>query len=356
VSIFEQLNDAGDSDRRRELAREVANLFFVAEERGFERTQVDDFGHIMCKLLDNMQVDERVALSTRMSATENAPHSLAVSLARDDIKVASPMLENSAVLTEEDLVNIADETDTDHRLALSRRENLTSRVTDTLISHEESEVMRSVAENKTAEISETGYSTLVRHSTDDTTLLTVLVRRADLPEEHTKQLLPLLDEEQRKKVVAMMSQNGGAALKEMIVEAKSQSSTRKIDQSSQRIEGKALAKEVESGKASLTEASLRLAQERKPRALAIVFSEVSLLPETKTFGAIVNADSELLMLLCRALELPYGVFAEIDKLRCETVKIERTATADTQQGKYEAVTVENARKTLRFVNLMVKAS
>ncbi|HKI69256.1 MAG TPA: DUF2336 domain-containing protein, partial [Verrucomicrobiae bacterium] len=228
----------GDNDKRRELAREVANLFFAAEQKGFEHQQVDEFGNIMCRLLDNLDVGERVDLSARMAETERAPRVLAVKLANDEIEVATPMIEQSTVLTEDDLVAIADSKGTSHRVAVSRRENLTAKITDTLISHEESEVMRTVAENRTAEISEGGFSTLARHSTDDNELLTALVTRADVPEEHSRQLLPLLNEEQRAKVVSIVSSNGGSALRELASEAKTRSSTSKIEAGKQRIEGK----------------------------------------------------------------------------------------------------------------------
>ncbi len=354
MSIFSRLNEVDDVDRRRELAQEVANLFFVAEKRGFERNQVGEFDHIMCRLLDALEVDERVELSVRMSTSENAPRELAMSLANSEIEVARPMLTNSGVFGEDDLVHLAEANGMVHRLAISERANLTEKVTDTLISFEESEVMRSVAGNQTARISETGYSTLIRHSSDDVTLTTCLARRTDLPEDKAESLMALLDEEQRRKISLLVAQNNNGKLQDIVTRAKTEASGHKIDVSSQRLEGKALAKEIEEGRKDFGEVLLGLAQQRKPRAVAVVFSEISLLPEAKTFGAVVHADCELLMLLCRALELPFGIFTVLNKLRRETLRIEGVEPSEALQQKYEDIAVENARKTLRFVNLIVK--
>ncbi len=356
MSVFSKLNEVDDAGRRRELAQEVASLFFVAEKRGLERGQISEFGHIMCRLLDALEVDERVDLSVRMSASDHAPRDLAMSLASSEIEVARPMLTSSCVLGEDDLVSIAEQNGTGHRLAISERENLTERVTDTLISFEEYAVMRSVAGNETARISETGYSTLIRHSSDDVTLTTCLARRVDLPEDAARNLMSVLDEDQRKKVALLIAQEGNTQLRKMVEIARTEASTSKISTSSQRLEGKALAREVEAGRRELGEVVLDLAQHAKPRAIASLFSEVSLLPEAKTFGALVNTDSELLMLLCRALELPFGIFSVLNGLRKRTVKLEGTRDNEDLARKYEIVSVEQARKTLRFVNLIVKAS
>ncbi len=356
MSVFSRLNEVDDAGRRRELAQEVASLFFFAEKRGLERGQINDFGHIMCRLLDALEVDERVDLSLRMSASDNAPRDLAMTLANSEIEVARPMLTNSTVLGEDDLVSIAESKGLGHRLAISERENLSERVTDTLISFEEYAVMRSVAGNDTARISETGYSTLIRHSSDDVTLTTCLARRVDLPEDAAENLMSVLDDEQRKKVALLIAQEGNSQLRKMVEIARTEASTSKISTSSQRLEGKALAKEVEEGRRELDEVLLGLAQQGKARAIASVFAEVSLLPEAKTFGAMVNTDSELLMLLCRALELPFGIFSALNALRKQTVKLENADDGEDLMAKYEIVSTEQARKTLRFVNLIVKAS
>ena len=356
MSVFSKLKEVDDAGRRRELAQEVAGLFFVAEKRGLERGQINEFGHIMCRLLDELEVDERVDLSMRMSASDHAPHDLALRLANSEIEVARPMLTNSRVLGEDDLVSIAEGNGLGHRLAISERENLSERVTDTLISFEEYAVMRSVAGNATAHISETGYSTLVRHSSDDVTLTTCLARRVDLPEDAAKNLMSVLDDEQRKKVALLIAQEGNSQLRKMVEIARTEASTSKISTSSQRLEGKALARDVEAGRRELGEVALTLAQQGKARAIATVFAEVSLLPETKTFGAMVNTDSELLMLLCRALELPFGIFSVVNGLRKQAVKLDNTEDGEDLTIKYETVSVEQARKTLRFVNLIVKAS
>ncbi len=354
MSILDKLSAPDASENRVELGREVANLFFAAEKRGISEEQKDDFGEILSQLLSNLNLDERETMSGRMAVSENAPRKLVLTMAKDEVSVAEPVLRLSPVLTDDDLVEISETSTIDHRIVLSQRKNLSERVTDELIKHEEMPVMRAVASNPTAEISKVGYGQLATHSSNDRALANDLATRANLPSEVAEAIMPTLDAKARKNLKEMLAGYDGS-LQKVIAKAKDTSSKNVINRKSKRLQAKAMAKEIEDGKKSLEEVTLLLAQEERAHDLAMVFSEISLLPESKTFHAITDVNGDLLALICRAFDLPFGVYAAVEKMRRSLLHLPPKGTDD-RQNKYETVTVQAAQKTMRFVNIVIKSS
>lgn len=354
MDILASIGTAKDSEGRRELARQVATLFFVAEERGLEAGQSDKFGEVLCKLLAEMTLENQIGLSEKMSVSPNAPRDLARALAMSEIDIAQSMIRNSTVLRDDDLIEISQSTSTDHRLAMSKRENLSAGVTDSLISFEEGVVMRSVASNKTAQISDTGFSTLARNANGDAELLQQLAQRPDLPVDSGRQIMSLLDAEGKEKLSYLMTQNG-KSFDELVAKSKQQVSVEKIAESSQRISAKAYAEDVKSGRRSLSEVTSMLAQDRRAKCISVVFSAVSMLSETKVYHAVVNVDGQLLALMARALDLPFATYRQVDEMRRSLVKLP-FGSEDKLRISYENLNADEAKKTMRLVNIMSNVS
>lgn len=84
MGILKKLSAPDANQNRVQLGREVANLFFAAEKRGIDTQQRDEFGAILCQLLNSMDVDDRESISTRMAVSENAPHAVVLKMAHDE--------------------------------------------------------------------------------------------------------------------------------------------------------------------------------------------------------------------------------------------------------------------------------
>src|SRR5690606_37269254 len=98
--------------------------------------------------------------------------------------------------------------------------------------------------------------------------------------------------ERRRKVESLLAERDGAGLATFASDARSRIAENRIGQSRQKIEGKYYAKEVADDRLPLDYAIRVLAARNHPRALAVLIATVSLLPETKVFGAIVNSSNE----------------------------------------------------------------
>jgi uncharacterized protein (DUF2336 family) len=107
-------------------------------------------------------------LSKRLAPVENAPPEVIQKLARNDaIVVAGPVLAQSARLTSEDLIEIANTKSRAHLLAISERTYLDEDVTDCLLGHADGEIANRLAKNAGARFSEMGFTALIKHAEAD---------------------------------------------------------------------------------------------------------------------------------------------------------------------------------------------
>lgn len=339
------------SERRRELARQVVNLFVAAEREGQGRGQNEKFGEIFLNMLNDLELDEKILLSETMAHSEDASLPLIRQMSMDEAAVAAPILEHSPLLTEADLIAVSEGATTEHRLAVSRREaGLTTRVTDSLISFGEGAVLRSVTKNKTAEISANGFQTLAASAASDEELLSHLANRIDIPAECAEIILPRLSGELRAKLMALA--NRGSDLEDLVAKARSREAGHKLSARQQKLEAKALIEAIEKGQSKLDEVARKLAEEGRQHALFAVLSARSMLPLAKVTDAVFEVKGQLIGLICRALELSFDTYAACDALRRTSLHLPSGDRAKLEAG-YNALDVNEARRTLRLVSVMI---
>src|SRR5262249_60110704 len=129
-----------------------------------------------------IETKARAELPNQLAPVGNAPTQVVRRLARDDdIAVAGPLLKQSPRLAETDLVDIAQTKSQAHLLAISERPGIAEPVTDVLVRRGDQEVVRSVADNPEARISEGGFFTLVDRAEKDGVLAEKVGLRPDIP-------------------------------------------------------------------------------------------------------------------------------------------------------------------------------
>lgn len=179
---LEALSGETSPDKRREVLKRVTDLFFLTSER---QTPEDTatFGSVMERIAYELEVEARAELSERICQSENAPKRLVYLLATDEIPVAQPVLQNSPVLTDADLIQIAKTRGQPHLHAISKRTELNPPVTDVLVERGEEPVLLEVAYNQGAKFSHIGLGLLAEKARKSGDLLSALESRADLPPE-----------------------------------------------------------------------------------------------------------------------------------------------------------------------------
>ncbi|MFT6462893.1 MAG: hypothetical protein ACJA0Y_002403, partial [Maricaulis maris] len=186
MAVISKLNTLVDlareksSDRRRTLLREVTDLFF--EETPERDSAVSGrFDDVLSALAEQTAVDAREELSQRFSGTPLAPRGLVLKLAQDAIEVAGPMLSQSSVLSEDDLLSIAEKSGQDHLKAMSKRDAVSERLSDTIVRRGDDETVATLISNDGAQLSRETYETVSERAENSEVLQGPLVKRKDTP-------------------------------------------------------------------------------------------------------------------------------------------------------------------------------
>lgn len=176
--LFELARDKTVAGRRM-LVATIGDLFFsqhdVLSDR--ERSLMTE---ILRQLIHDVEVSVRRALAERLSEQPLAPHELVIALANDEIEVAHPLLVNSDVLQDLELIEIIRNRTLEHQLAIGIRKSVSEEVADALIATDSVDVIKTLLENHNAKISQRTMEYLVEQSQRVDTYQNPLLRRPDL--------------------------------------------------------------------------------------------------------------------------------------------------------------------------------
>ena len=192
ASLIPELEDViqhGTLEKRTSMLERISRLFIDGAE-SFNEDHVGLFDDVLCHLIDEIEAKARAEMSALLAPIGNAPSQLVRRLAHDDdISVAGPVISQSARLKEIDLVDIAKTKGQAHLFAISGRNNIGEAVTDVLVRRGDPEVVRNVAENQSARLSEGGFSALVHRAEADGVLAVKVGARTDIPPHLFRDLL-----------------------------------------------------------------------------------------------------------------------------------------------------------------------
>jgi len=188
------------SERRRELLREVTDLFFddIPQQGSSELSQYDG---VLSKLAEDTAEDARAELAERFADSPDAPHGLIMQLARDVIDVAAPILRKSNALSEDDLVAIAESTGQSHLKLLTTRKTLSEAVSDTIVRRGDDETVVSLVKNTGAKLSRTAFENITGRAETNPDLRAPLVARQETPTDLLNDLLTVVEARLRDRIL-----------------------------------------------------------------------------------------------------------------------------------------------------------
>lgn len=140
-------------------------------------------------LVRDVEKGVRRALSEAVASSANLPSAVANALARDHIDVAQPVLEQSPVLTDDELMDIVRTHAMQYALAVAGREQLSGRLAETLAEVGSAEVVRRLVGNAGAELSGKTVQSILEDYQDDHEVQNRLIKRPALPYELVDQLV-----------------------------------------------------------------------------------------------------------------------------------------------------------------------
>jgi uncharacterized protein (DUF2336 family) len=157
---------------------------------------------IILEIIKSAATSVRHQVAQRLARDPRAPKALVLALARDEISVAFPVLIESPVLDEADILDVLRTSPPEHRLGMLQRELLSETVATAVVDTRDPQIMRWLVENPGAKIPAAAMAVLVEASRAETGLQQPLINRADLTSELAAKLHAFVPDELRQQLVS----------------------------------------------------------------------------------------------------------------------------------------------------------
>lgn len=141
-------------------------------------------GDVLVELLRDADLALRISVAKRLVRLNEAPRTILIILAKDNIKVARHILEESKSLTDSDLIHIGRKVSTQHREVMAMRRKVSDAVVDVLAEFLEEGVVEALLKNKGAHFSETTLQRILTVSRQNQTYVKLLCKRDELRPSH----------------------------------------------------------------------------------------------------------------------------------------------------------------------------
>lgn len=162
----------------------------------------DLLSSIFMTLVVEAERDIRRRLAEKLAPVEWAPASLICVLALDEIEIARPVIAQSPVLRESDLVRLLLEATLEHQMEVARRPRLGAPVVAAILASAQPAVMTALAANAEVELTPENLARLVRAARRIATLRAPLARRRDLTPDLARELYVWVGQSLRQKLAA----------------------------------------------------------------------------------------------------------------------------------------------------------
>jgi uncharacterized protein (DUF2336 family) len=198
---LEEVVQHGSAEKRAETLRRITGLFLDGAP-SFNDEHVALFDDVIGCLIEAIEVKALAELARRIAPVPNAPHGVVTTLAKNDnIAVAGPVLKQARI-DDPDLKYIAETKSQAHLLALSTRLGISETLSDVLVRRGDGTVVRSVATNQKARLSDNAFTSLVKRAERDGVLAEKVGLRTDIPPRLFRQLLMQASEVVQKRLLA----------------------------------------------------------------------------------------------------------------------------------------------------------
>lgn len=337
------------SDKRRDLLREVSDLFIEdAEARDGEAGEHAD--EILTRIADEMAESVRAELAERFADAPNPPPGLIRKLAMDAIAVARPVLERSEALSDDDLVCVAHTRGQDHLRAIAARPELSETAADAVVARGDDHTLAALANNAGARLSRNALETLVDRAETAEALQAPLVNRAEMPADLLNEMLFYVGDRLRETILERNEGLDADALDEALKAARARLARRAsptppdYDEALRMVQSKKLRKQLNGP------VLIQYLKEGKQTAFEVALAELTGLDYAAARRVAENPAIDPLAIACRASDFDRDLFVGVAMLRPTRTK---RAAFDPEHLReiYDALPRDAAQRAIRFWRL-----
>jgi uncharacterized protein (DUF2336 family) len=346
---------AGSAEKHLETIKRVTELFLLSADT-YGEEQIELFGDVLERLIRTIElraladVGARVALaemSTQLASVKQAPPAVIRHLARnDEISIAGPVLTESARLSEDDLIELANTKGEQHLLAISGRWWLKEVVTDALLARHYPAVSRRLVNNPGARVSASGFAVVLAQAESDPELAVDTGIRVDLPSELRQQLLRSATEAVRARLLSRAPPHLFEEIRGAIAAA-SAGAGREMGKVRDFHAARRHVAQLRSH-GELTEAVLLdFARQRKYEETVVALAEMARTTVDVIRPLMQSLRDDGVLIPCRAADLGWETVAAILESRFASGAI-GPHELSRAKGQFTKLTRENAQRLLRF--------
>src|ERR1700716_2121753 len=355
VDEVETAINTGSAENRLETMKRVTDLF-LSSASSFNSEQIELFDNVLERLIKTIEiraiadVSARIALaemSAQLAPVSQAPPSVVRRLARhNEITVAGPVLTESARLSAEDLVEVAETKGEQHLLAIAGRWWLKEVVTDALLARRYPSVSRRIVSNPGARVSATGFAIVVAQAESDPELAVETGIRVDLPSGLRQQLLRTATEAARSRLLSRAPPHIFEEIRGAIAAAAA-GADREMSNARDFTAARRLVALLKNN-GELNEATLfGFAKQRKYEETVAALAELSRSTIEIIRPLMQSLRDDGVLFPCKAAELSWSTVSAVLESRFATGSMGPHELAKAR-SQFAEITPENARRLLRF--------
>ena len=346
------------SDKRRELLREITDLF-VEDPCSYSTAEADHMGGIMGQIAFKMEMEVRKHLADRMADLSEAPKNLIVQLANDDISVAQPVLEKSGVLDSEELLEIIQSQSQEHLMAISTRETVSAEVADGLVERGNDDVLVTLVKNKGAELSEQSQAKIVTRAQDNEALHAPLADRTDLSADCMENVFTMVSDALKDHILANTEDMDESVVDRLIQQARS-SVSRNAQDEEEAIRSSEAFIEDRMKMGGLDEKFLmRLLGKGQVDEFVAGLARMSKISTRTARRIVFETDGEALAVACKANSFSKATFTNVLAMSRREAKIRHGVEDDGTKQElldlYDQIPLQSAKRAIRFWNTREQA-
>ncbi len=355
-SRFAKLVDlarASDSEQRRDLLREVTDLFFeTSGSRNARETAL--FDDVLQLVAAEMQDTVLAELSALFADAPDAPAGLMRDLANHSFEIAAPVLQRSKALDEQTLLQIVNYQSQNHIKAVAERPDVTETLSDAIVRFGDDNALDALIRNDTAKISRPSMEAAVDRARRNTFLHEGVVRRRDLPLDLLNEMYFVVENTLREQILTRNASVDPKTLDEALAKARDRMRRSAGDMSA---EAKTAMAFIQS-KRNTGELNARLLvslyREAKQMHFLYGLAEITHLDVDTVADLIERRDIDGLAMICRAANIERPLFVTLAVLACGG---DDAMTRAEEFGRmYNGVPVEAAQRAMRFFKVRKAAA
>lgn len=355
-SRFSKLIDlaqATSSDQRRELLREVTDLFFeTSGARNVRESAL--FDEVLQLVAAEMQEGVLAELAETFADANDAPLGLLRDLANHAYAVAGPVLERSKLLDDQALLDVVNHQSQDHIKAVASRAAVSEAVSAAIVRFGDDYALDTLVRNEGANISRASMETVVDRARANALLHAGVVRRKDIPIDLLNEMYFVVEAGLRDQILARNATVDPATLDAALARTRERMRKSAGDMNAETRNAIHFISQKKNAGELNARLLVSLYREAKLTHFLCGLAELTDVDRETASDLLERKDMDGLAMICRAANIERPLFVTLAVLACGTD--DAMARAEEFGRMYNAVPLEAAQRAMRFFKVRKSAS